>query len=131
MNIGALSVSLQADAAGVKKGVREASGALEGMGSVVKRLGSTMAGAFAAHQLVSFGASAVKVASDAAEAASRFDAVFGGGGGEMNAWIKDMQSSIPATRAELQGMTSNIQDLLVPLGVAPTAASEMTQSLLR
>lgn len=79
--------------------------------------------------LAAASAAFVKLAADAEETASKFEAVFGRGRGDMDAWIRSVQSSIPATRQELRGMTAEIQDLLVPMGVAPQLATKMTQQI--
>ena len=81
--------------------------------------------------LVAAGAAAVRVASDAAEAASKMDAVFGGAVASMNAELAAMRNTIPATTAQLQGMASGIQDLLVPLGMAAPAAQQMTTQVVK
>jgi hypothetical protein len=65
MNIGALSVSLQADARGVKTGAKEAVGAMEGIGSAAKKLGGILAATFAAQKVIGFGADSIRVFSEA------------------------------------------------------------------
>lgn len=74
---------------------------------------------------------AIKFASDAAESASKFDVVFGGAAADVGRAIVEMRKTIPATTADLKGMTSEIQDLLVPMGLAPGAAKDMTLQVVQ
>lgn len=77
--------------------------------------------------LVAVGVAATKLASDSAETSSKFETVFGDAEEAMSRFIKNLRSTVPATTAELKGMTAELQDLLVPLGVAPDKAVEMNQ----
>ena len=96
------------------------------MGDAGKRLST-----FVTLPLAAAGAAAIKWGADAAESASKLEAVFGPATDRVNKSIAAMRDTIPATTSELQDMHSGIQDLLVPLGLAPTEAERMTASVVR
>lgn len=81
--------------------------------------------------LTGMGALAFKYASDAEETLSKFNAVFGASSDQMRQKFEDLNKTIPATRSELLGMGANIQDLLVPMGLAPQEAQKMSLDIVK
>lgn len=129
MALGELIVRIGADTTGIDTAVDKAATKISAFGEKMMGVGKTMTGLVTA-PIVGFGALAVKVASDAGESASKMEAVFGDATGGMNQWLKELQASVPATTTDLQNMSSGIQDLLVPLGMAPAAAQDMTKQIV-
>lgn len=128
--VGNLRVLLSADAAEFTRDVKRAERALMASADRMGKAGEKLRNKVTL-PLLAVGAASAKLAADAAESASKFETVFGSAAGEMTSFIRDVQSSIPATRKELQDMTSGLQDLLVPMGVIPRKAVEMNQSFVR
>ncbi|MDX1388467.1 MAG: hypothetical protein R3344_04725, partial [Acidobacteriota bacterium] len=128
--VGNLRVLLSADSAEFTRDIKRAERELLKTARKMERVGDQLTRKVTL-PLVALGAASVKMAADAAESASKFETVFGSAGAEMTAFIKDVQDIIPATRKELQDMTSGLQDLLVPMGVIPGEAVKMNQSFIR
>jgi hypothetical protein len=81
--------------------------------------------------LVGIAGVAFKFASDSEETLSKFNAVFGASAEKMRTEFEALTSVIPVTKAEIQGMAAGMQDLLVPMGVAPDKASQMTVEIVK
>lgn len=77
--------------------------------------------------LTAAGAATLKLAVDAEETRAKYTTVFGEMSGAMDEFIASVEDTIPATREQLEGMLSGLQDLLVPMGVVPQAAAQMSQ----
>lgn len=84
-----------------------------------------------------FGASAgilaplLMAASDAAETASKFDIVFGKQSEAVRGWGDEFAGQVGRSKNEIAGFLSSSQDLLVPMGVDPAAAQEMSKTLTK
>lgn len=131
--IRSLTVKIAADISQFEKDVRKLekdSKHLMKIGETMKGFGTAMTAAVTL-PLAGLGALATKLASDAGESASKMQAVFGPATDEMNKWIAGIRAQIPATTAQLQDMTSNIQALLVPMGVAPDVARGMSMEMVK
>lgn len=102
---------------------------MKSLGSSLSTAGKTMS-TFVTLPMAGLGAGMVKLAADAGESASKMEAVFGKSTGGMNKWIGELRKTVPATTTELQGMSSSIQDLLVPLGMAPKEAQGLTKEVV-
>lgn len=128
MALAALIVRIGADLTDLNKALNQTDRDVQRFGRKMNRAGRSMSMGITA-PLALVGAGMVKMASDAEEASSKMTAVFGANRKEMDVWIKGLQSSVPATTKQLHELTSGIQDLLVPLGMAPAAAMKMTQQI--
>jgi len=115
---------------GDSSGSEEVSRGLDQMGERAKRAGKALSIRVTA-PLTALGGVAVKFAADAAESADKLEAVFGPATDSVNAKIAELRDTIPATTAQLQSLFSGIQDLLVPLGMAPDEAAEMSTSIVK
>ncbi|MBT64648.1 MAG: hypothetical protein CML13_15735 [Puniceicoccaceae bacterium] len=120
-----INILTKGDASGSEK----VSGSLDQLAASADKAGKQLSLKVTA-PLVALGGLSVKFAADAAEAGSKLEAVFGDQTGRINERIAELRDTIPATTAELQGLYSGIQDLLVPLGLAPTEAAEMSDSIV-
>jgi len=114
---------------GDASGSKQVSTSLDNLAASATRAGQTLSLAVTA-PLVALGGLSVKFAADAAESASKLEAVFGPATARVNQKIADLRDTIPATTAELQDLFSGIQDLLVPLGMAPAEAEQMSGSIV-
>jgi hypothetical protein len=97
----------------------------------LQRVASAVAPAIAGVISVRVGGSILKMASDAQEAKSKFDAVFGEQAGGIRSQIKSLAEIIPLATHEFEAMTAEIQDLLVPLGFASDSASKMSMGVTK
>jgi phage-related protein len=135
--IAALVVRVSADLGDFSKGLNKAVSAFDRAGAGFRRAGDKIAGIGSSLSVgitlpfVAASVAAVKFASDAEETASKMDTVFGSAADDMRRRLEDIAKVIPASRAELQGMASGMQDLLVPLGIAPGKAADMTEQIVR
>ena len=120
-----INILTKGDAAGAK----QVGKSLDQMAEKATRAGKTLSLSVTA-PLTALAGVAVKFAADAAESADKLDAVFGPATDRINAKIAEMRDTIPATTAELQNLFSGIQDLLVPLGIAPAEAEKMSGKIV-
>lgn len=81
--------------------------------------------------LAAAGGAAVKMAADAEEAANKFEVVMGESAQSVRADLEDLTETIPLTVSQMQKMTSGLQDLLVPMGVARGEAAGMSSDFLK
>lgn len=71
-------------------------------------------------------AASAKQAANAEGALAKFNTVFGDGSDEMQAFINELRKEMPTARGELIRMTADMQDLLVPMGLARDEAQDLT-----
>jgi hypothetical protein len=114
---------------GDPSGAQDVSKSLDHLGNTADRVGKKLSIGLTA-PLVGFGAVAAKFAADAAEVDSKLEAVFGDRTESIKARLDELRENIPATSAQLRGMAAEIQDLLVPLGIAPDEAQRMTEKVI-
>ncbi len=72
------------------------------------------------------GAKLVGLGSDAQEMQGKFDVVFGNMAGPVTQQLGDFAEAVGRSRFDLMGFASTIQDTLVPLGFARSAAADMS-----
>jgi hypothetical protein len=77
------------------------------------------------------GAAAIKTASDANEMGSKFNAVFKEQANDVRAWAKEYSQSVNRSTNDNIQFLATIQDTLVPLGFARSAASEMSKEVIK
>lgn len=130
MALASLIVKIGADLSDLNKALNDTDKKLQKFGGKMQDVGKGLSAAVTL-PLVALGAAATKMAADAAESADKMTAVFGPATQDMNEWLGELRKTVPATTRELQDMSSGIQDLLVPLGMAPDAAKGMTQEVVK
>lgn len=93
-----------------------------------RRLGKAVAAGIATGgaALAAFGAKAVQMAADAAEAANKFRVVMGDSADKVRERFQQLTDTIPLTISQMQKLSSGVQDLLVPMGVARSEAAGMS-----
>lgn len=79
--------------------------------------------------LAAASAVAIKYASDAQETMSKFDVVFGHMSKSMKTFGDNMAQQMGRSKYAVAGSLASFQDLLVPMGMAPQAAAEMSKTL--
>ncbi len=72
---------------------------------------------------------AIGAASDLAETQSKFETVFAGMTKQANAWAEDLRQNYLMSEQEARGFLSATQDMLVPMGMMPQAAGEMSHGI--
>lgn len=81
--------------------------------------------------LVAAGKAAVGLAIDAEETAAKFETVFRGSVQNVRQELEALTGTVPLTRSELQALSSGVQDLLVPLGLARDQAAGLSVDAVR
>lgn len=115
---------------GVTKKITGALGGLKERAiKLTKRLAALGAAGTAA--LVGISIKAIQLAADADEMKAKFDVVFGNLGGRVLKEIQAFSDATGLSRYELQGMTADIGDLLVPLGFTREEAAGFSVDLVK
>jgi hypothetical protein len=79
--------------------------------------------------IVALGAGMVKLASDAEETGSKFDAVFKNLAPEVRAFAENTEIALGRSRFELEEFLAGLQDTFVPLGFARDRSAELSKQL--
>ena len=122
----AISLNVKKMASNVTAASKKISIATKTMSTAFVKLGAVVA-------TVVTGGFAVMVskASDMQEAMGKFAVVFGDSAGDVEASAKSMAAELGVSRLEIIQMLGNMQDLLVPMGVATEEATGMSQQMAR
>lgn len=80
--------------------------------------------------LAAIGAAAVKMASDAEEAANKFNVVMGESADDVRERFLKLRDTLPLTLDEMERLAAGVQDLLVPFGVARDQAAQMSAQMV-
>lgn len=122
----AISLNVKKMASNVTAAAKKISIATKTMSTAFVKLGAVVA-------TVVTGGFAVMVskASDMQEAMGKFSVVFGDAAGDVEASAKSMAAELGVSRMEIIQMLGNMQDLLVPMGVATEQATGMSQQMAR
>jgi hypothetical protein len=102
--------------------MRSVGGAMMGVGGMLTA-GITL-------PIVGAAAAAIKLGSDAEETGAKFQTVFGSQTTEMNRWIEDLQTIMPATTAEMQEMAASMNLTLEGMGLNEAEAARMSQGIV-
>lgn len=142
--IGNLIVNIAARIDGLQKGIGKGIDLVQGATSKFKSFGAN-AGKWLTTGLVtgtlalgSMGAAATGVGlkllslgSDAAEMQSKFDTVFGDLGGPVQQNLDTFAATVERNKFELRGYAAELQDTLVPMGLAGDQAAGMSTDLVK
>lgn len=90
--------------------------------AIVQQMGSAM---------LQFGADSIKAASDAEEAGSKFDTVFRENAPAARAELDAFAEAANRSGVEMMGMAANIQDTLVPMGIARDEAAGLSVDVVK
>lgn len=120
-----LYVEITADTEKMQKELLSASRRVQSFGKELRDVGRGLTLGLTV-PLTAVGVAAIKMASDAEEAANKFDVVFGRAAAGARQELEGLTETIPLTLAEMQGLSAGIQDLLVPLGLAREEAAKLS-----
>lgn len=90
--------------------------------AIVQQMGSAM---------LQFGMDSIKAASDAEEAGSKFDTVFRENAPAARAELEAFADAANRSGVEMMGMAANIQDTLVPMGIAREEAAGLSVDVVK
>lgn len=108
----------------MEAGIKGAQADLDRLGQSVTRIGAVIS-AGAAGLL----AAPIQAASRMEETMGKFNVVFGGAAGEVEAWSKATAHAMQTSEESMASMLGSMQDLLVPMGVIPDRATDMSKQL--
>lgn len=124
------TVRIEGDNSGLKASLSESAAAMQRVGGQMQNIGRRMSVALTV-PLAAVGAASVKMASDAEEAANKFDVVMGSAAGRVRQQLQDLTRTIPLTTSQLESMSAGIQDLLVPMGIVRERAADMSANMVQ
>ncbi len=113
---------------GLKGGQEMAGAVIKSFGDSMQALGTKLTKNVTA-PLLGAGAAMTHFAGEADLSAARLKLVWGPVTGEMEKALSDLHKVIPATMTDLRNMTSITSELLLPLGIAPTAMNKFGKSI--
>lgn len=119
----------------VSKELTSISARLKQFGSMIGRIGGmfgkalAFGGAAGLGVLVAGLGAAIKKASDMQETMNKFNVVFGDSAAEMKAYADTMAEGFGRSKQQVADFLSSAQDLLVPMGMMPDQAADMSKSL--
>ncbi len=108
----------------IEQGARGIEDRLDKMGDRATKLGLIASAASA-----SLLAAPLAMASRLQESVSKFGVVFGAADDRMSRWSDNAADALGTSRREMIDMLSSMQDLLVPMGVLPGEATEMSKTM--
>lgn len=116
------------------KGLGAASAQLKKFGASVSQIGGAMrsVGKYALGMGATMGAGfgfGIKAASDMEETMNKFNVVFGTNATAVKAWSDEFAASVGRSKKQVADFMGNTQDLLVPLGFASGAATDMSKEI--
>lgn len=133
INIGAKDAASKV-IAGVGKNVAKLGKTVDAVGVKFTQVGKSIAGiglkigAIGLAGAASF-APLIAAGSELQETMGKFDVVFGENAETMTDWSKTTAAALGTSRVEMAKMLSGMQDLLVPVGVMPEKATDMSKTL--
>lgn len=110
---------------------RDVDGLSRSFASWKSTIGSLAVGFGAGSAIAAIGKDVLKAASDLEEATNKFDVVFSGQGRRAAQAVDVLTRSYAMSTREARQYLSSIQDLLVPMGVMPAKASEISAEVVK
>ena len=120
-------VEMFVDDTGVQRGLNRLSARFRAWGSTISRFGAQFF-AVGTAGITAF-VPAIKAASDLQETMSKFDVVFGSNAKGMKAWGDSYAKEVGRSKGEIASFLAGTQDLLVPIGLDPSAARETSKQI--
>lgn len=112
----------------LKKGLDRAAARLRSFATGAAKLGAgTMALGTA---ILSPFVASISAASELEETMNKFNVVFGEQADAMKQWGDNFAAEVGRSKTEVAGFLASSQDLLVPMGIDPAAARQMSQDIL-
>lgn len=123
--VGSATIELRGDSSQFAREMGRAQDRFRAVGTRMRSIGRTLTTTVTL-PLAAVGAASVKMASDAEEAANKFDVVMGDSADSVRARLMELRDSIPLTTTQFESLAAGVQDLLVPLGLARDDAAGMS-----
>lgn len=120
-----LTVRVLGDVTDLRSKMSKAEKTVEQFGYNMKRTGQALTAGLTL-PIAAVGTAATKMASDAEEAAAKFETVMGDSAARVRERFEELHDIIPLTMHEMEGLSASVQDLLVPMGVARDRAADMS-----
>lgn len=111
----------------LRKGLKAWEGRFKSFGTRLSMIGGAVFGAGAA--MAAAFVAPVKAASDLEETMNKFNVVFGNQSTEVKAWGDQYAATIGRSEKQVAEFMSNTQDLFIPLGFKPGAATDMSKQV--
>lgn len=117
----------------MEKAGKRAQTASDRLNKEMERLGRTLGrmAALGVTALAGMTANSIRLAVAAEETASKFQVVFRGSVERANAQLVEMSKTIPLTVTQMRGLSSGVQDMLVPMGLARKEAAGLSVEAVR
>ena len=115
---------ISAGAKAVQADLNKLSSSLKNQGQSIMRLGGVLAASVTAPLAI-----AIRAGSQMQETMGKFNTVFGDAAGEVQAWGETTAAAMGISEQSMMSMLSGMQDLLVPMGVLPDNATNMSKTL--
>lgn len=125
-----LNILLGADGKGLERALDGVTDKLQKTGKQWQQVGKTLSTRVTL-PLAAAGLASFKMASDAEEAANKFNVVMGGAADSVRDRLEKLTETIPLTRSEMEGLAAGIQDMLVPMGLAREEAAGMSADMVQ
>lgn len=129
-DLGSVIAHVKADVTDFKKNISGASQTMTDFGKSARKQGALLSATVTA-PILALGTGFVKLASDAEETNSKFDAVFKDMAGSADEAFGTLALTIGRSKTELKGYGATLQDTFVPLGFARDTASEMSIEVVK
>lgn len=126
---GKVVIDTQLNNKGFTKGVSGLKSQMGGLTSVVKKLGSAIASAFAVKALINFGKEAIELGSNVSEVQNVVDTAFGDMAYKVEAFSETAIQNFGMSRLAAKKTASNYMAMAKGMGVAEEAASDMSVAL--
>ena len=128
-NDGTVIIDTLIDTDGFSKGVKNMESQIGGLGTTIKKIGATVASAFAVREIVRFGKEAIALGSDLEEVQNVVDVVFGEMSGAINQFANDAIEAYGLSVTSAKKYTSTMGAMLKSMGLSTGAAAEMSMQL--
>lgn len=126
--LGRAVLRLSTDNRKLNEGLRDSKRATDKLTQGFRGL-ETLAGVLLVRQFVRIGFQLAKLAGDAEETRSKFDAVFKDLAAGVRAWADEQAKAVNRSAITFEGYLSTLQDTFVPLGFARKQAAELSKQL--
>ena len=122
-----VTYKFKGDTGQLKRSLKSLQGQMESLGKKAKSVGRQLS-IYVTAPLVAAGAAAIKFAGDAEATASKINVVFGEASEDITKWAETTGNATGTATQDLLSFAATMGDTLVPMGVAPDRAAEMSKA---
>ena len=123
-------IKIGADTRAAVDALNQINGRMEGFGSVMKRAGIALAGAFSVNAIVDFAKDAVQAGSDLQESMSKVSVVFGDASDAVTRWSENSAAAFGQSQQQALEAAGTYGNLLKAFGATDAEAQKMSTSLV-